>query len=253
MTVTPAERILMSLGITDPKEIDLEAIAWSRGALVEYRPLDRCDATIVGTSRRAVISVNSRSSPERRRFSIGHELGHWHHDRGRLLFCGDKDVDNPADDALNPERNADAFASDLILPNYLLKPRLRRVKRVTLAAVREIREEYAASLTATLIKIVQSNQFPLVVVCHTQKRRRWFKRADMVPRWWFPIDQLDRATFAADMLFNGAAEQTFPRKMGADAWFDFRNCDRHEILEQSFMLPGPEVLTVLTIPEDGLG
>ena len=33
MTVTPAEHILIALGITDPKEIDLEAIAWSRGAV----------------------------------------------------------------------------------------------------------------------------------------------------------------------------------------------------------------------------
>jgi hypothetical protein len=48
----------------------------------------------------------------------------------------------------------------------------------------------------------------------------------MVPGWWFPLDQLDRATFAADMLFNGTAEQSWPRKVGADAWFNFRNCDR---------------------------
>jgi hypothetical protein len=29
-----------------------------------------------------------------------------------------------------------------------------------------------------------------------------------------------------------------PRKIGADAWFDFRNCDRFEVEEQSFMLRG---------------
>jgi Zn-dependent peptidase ImmA (M78 family) len=251
--VTAAERILMGLGITDPKEIDLEAIAWSRGALVEYRPLDRCDATIVGSARKAVIAVNSRSSPERRRFSIGHELGHWHHHRGRILFCGNKDVENPEDGALNPERHADTFASDLILPNYLLHPRLRKIKRLTLTAAREVGEEFAASLTATLIKVVQCNRFPLVIVCHNKKRRRWFRRADLVPGWWYPLEQLDRATFAADMLFNGGAEQNWPRKMGADAWFDFRNCDRFEVEEQSFILPGEEVLTVLTIPADGPG
>jgi hypothetical protein len=98
--LTAAERILMGLGISDPKEIDLEAIAWTRGALVEYRPLDGCEATIVGSARKAVIAVNSRSSPERRRFSVGHELGHWHHDRGRVLYCGSKDMENRADDAL---------------------------------------------------------------------------------------------------------------------------------------------------------
>jgi hypothetical protein len=217
------------------------------------RLLDGCEATIVGSARKAVIAVNSRSSPERRRFSVGHELGHWHYHRGRLLYCGNKDLENPANDALNPERHANAFASDLILPNYLLLPRLRKVRRMTLAAGRELGGEFGASLTATLIKTVQSNRFPLVIVCQDETRRRWFRRADMVPGWWHPAEQLDRATFAADMLFNGAAEQNWPRKVGADAWFNFRNCDRFEVEEQSFMLPGDEVLTVLTIPADGLG
>ena len=57
----------------------------------------------------------------------------------------------------------------------------------------------------------------------------------------------------ADMLLNGAAEQTWPRKIGAEAWFGFRNCDRYEVEEQSFMLRGDEVLTVLNIPASGLG
>jgi hypothetical protein len=59
-----------------------------------------------------------------------------------------------------------------------------------------------------------------------KERRRWFEPAKMVQPWWFPVRQLDRQTFAADMLFNGAEEQNFPRKMPADAWFDFKGCDR---------------------------
>jgi hypothetical protein len=56
--LTPAERMLLELGITEPKDIDLDAIAWTRGAVVNYRPIDNCEATIVGSKRRAVISVN---------------------------------------------------------------------------------------------------------------------------------------------------------------------------------------------------
>lgn len=250
---TAAERILLALGVSDPKEIDLEAIAWSRGAIANYRPLDGCEARIVGSDRRAIITVNIRSGPERCRFSIGHELGHWHHHRGRVLFCGATDVDNPDDGPLNPERSADAFASDLILPRYLLHPRLNKLKRVTMASAREIAEEYAASTTATLLKIVESDRFPLMIVCHNKNGRRWFRRAQMVPSWWFPLDQLDHDTFTSEMLFHGGAEQTWPRKVGADAWFGFRNCDRFEVEEQSFKLPGQEVLTILTIPADGLG
>jgi Zn-dependent peptidase ImmA (M78 family) len=247
-SASPAERMLVYLGITEPKEIDLDTIAWTRGAVVNYRPIDRCEATIVGSRHRAVITVNSRSMPERRRFSLAHELGHWHHHRGRVLFCGKNDVCNFENDALNPERQADDFASDLILPPFMVAPRLRKMKRPTLAGARELAEEFRASLTATLVKMTVLNRFPLVIVCHNKTRRRWFERSKMIQPWWFPSKTIDRQTFAADMLFNGAAEENFPRKMPADAWFDFKGCDRFLVEEQSFLLPNEEVLTVLKLP-----
>lgn len=252
IALTHAERILQSLGIETPGDIDLEAIAWTRGAVVNYRPLDRCEATIVGSKRKAVIAVNSRSPPDRRRFSLAHELGHWHHHKGRMLFCGGRDVCNFGNGPLNPERQADAFASDLILPNYMLGPRLRRIKRPTLAAAREVADEYSASLTATLFKMTVLNRFPIVIACYDKAKRRWFERAPMIHTWWFPVDALDRGTFAAEMLFNDAAEENFPRKMPADAWFGFKGCDRFEVEEQSFRLPGDEVLTVLKLPDEAI-
>jgi hypothetical protein len=65
-------------------------------------------------------------------------------------------------------------------------------------------------------------------------------------------DSLDRATFAANMLFDGAAEENFPRKMPADAWFGFKGCDRFDVEEQSFRLPGDEILTVLKLPDEAV-
>ena len=72
----PAERILLELGIERPDQIELEAIAWTGGAAVKYRPLDQCEAMIVGTERRAIITVNSNALLRRRRFSLAHEIGH---------------------------------------------------------------------------------------------------------------------------------------------------------------------------------
>jgi Zn-dependent peptidase ImmA (M78 family) len=251
--VSAAENILMSLGIASPQEIDLEAIAWHLGAAVKYRHMDAADATIVGTLKRAIISINSSIIPTRRRFSLAHEIGHWHHHRGRVLFCGPSDIGNFAGGPLDPERQADAFASDLILPSYLLRPKVLKLKRPTLALIREIAEEFDASLTATLIKIISEDRFPLLLVCHGKDRRRWFRRAAMIPEWWFPRDDLDADTFAFGILHGGAGEDSFPRKNGAGAWFEFRNVDRFEIFEQSFALPNDEVLSILTVPEEGLG
>jgi Zn-dependent peptidase ImmA (M78 family) len=252
MALRPAEHLLIELGISDPQEIDLDAIAWHLGAAVRYRHMDRADATIVGSNRRAVIAVNSSRIPTRRRFSLAHEIGHWRHHRGRMLFCTPKDIGNPYRTAMDPERQADAFASDLILPPYLLAPRVAKIRRLDLESGRTIADEFGASLTATLLKIVDQNAFPLVLVCHGLKGRRWFRRASMVPTWWFPQQDLDAQSFAFDMLHANAAEQSYPRKIGAGAWFDFNNADRFVIQEQSFSLPNSELLTVLTIPAEGL-
>ena len=251
---TAAERLLLQLGVSKPEQIDLDAIAWHLGAAVKYRHMDNADATIVGSSKRAVIAINSSiKSSSRKRFSLGHELGHWHHHRGRVLFCGPADIGNFAGGALDPEGQADAFASDLILPSYLVRPRINKLKKAALVHAREIAEEFNASMSATLLKILNEDRFPILVVCHGKDRRHWFRRANMVPQWWFPREDLDVDTFAFEILHRGATEDGFPRKNGAGAWFDFRNVDRYEVYEQSFPLPNEEVLTILTIPEEGLG
>lgn len=248
--MTAAERLLQSLGIADPQDIDLEAIAWTQGAVVNYRPLESCEARIIGSKRKAVISVNSRSPERRRRFSLAHELGHWHHHRGRVLFCDKHDIGNFGRSAINPERQADTFASDLILPDYLLTPRLLKIRRPTLAAARELANEFCASLTATLLKMTLSNRYPMAIACYGKTlQRRWFEKAPMIQPWWLPVQTLDPQTFAAEMLLKGAVEQSFPRKMPADAWFDFKGCDRFEVSEQSFPLPDEEILVVLTLPD----
>jgi Zn-dependent peptidase ImmA (M78 family) len=249
----PAERMLVALGIERPDQIDLEAIAWAAGAVVKYRVLDQCEAMIVGAQRRAIITVNSRSIPARRRFSLAHEIGHWHHHRGRILFCGSADIGNPAHSALDPENQADQFASDLLLPDFMFRPRITKMKRLVLSVVREIADEFNVSVTATLLKLVESDRFPLVVVCHNKRGRRWFQRAPMAPGWWFPKEDLDADSIAFEMLFGGAAEITYARKIGAEAWFEFRGVSRYEIQEQSFLLPNDQVLTLLILPTDGLG
>ena len=107
-------------------------------------------------------------------------------------------------------------------------------------------------LTATLVKMTALNHFPMVIVCHNRQERVWYKASPMIQQWWRPVRALDDRTFAADMLLRGADEQNFPRKNSADAWFDFKGCDRYEVEEQSFLLPDEEILTVLTLPRQAI-
>lgn len=246
---SPAERLLIELGIETPADIDLEAIAADRGVFVKYRPLDGCEARILGDERGAIVSVNSTSRPTRQRFSLAHELGHWHHHRGRCLFCSSGQIGNPETKLFDPERHADDYASNLILPEFMLRPRLATIRRMTMSAAREVAAEFDASLAATLLKIVATSRYPLIVVCHDAMGRKWFGRPDAVHNWWFPRRDLDRDAFAHAILFEGAADDTIPHRMDADAWFDFNGADQYEIQEQSIRWGEGRVLTLLSLPD----
>ena len=85
--LTPAERLLQELGITEPTEINLEAIAFHLGARVRYRKLEGCEARIIGRNDAAIITIGKDCSDRRKRFSLAHEIGHWTHHKGQTLVC----------------------------------------------------------------------------------------------------------------------------------------------------------------------
>jgi hypothetical protein len=87
MSLSVPERLLKSLGIEKPEDIDLEAVAWSLGAKVKYRPLKSCEARICGYENKATISVDDSRMPQRQRFSLAHEIGHWIYHRGQLALA----------------------------------------------------------------------------------------------------------------------------------------------------------------------
>lgn len=249
---TPAEVILKRLGITEPREIDLEAIAWDLGARVRYRPLERCEARIVGLAARAIITVNSRSNARRQRFSIGHELGHWHHDRGRVLLCQAEDIGRAAIGHLHPERIADRFASSLLMPAYLFRPIARAYPKADFQTVRAIADTSDTSRTATAIRLVEDRHFVACLVCHSSQGRKWFTRSPEVPVRWFPREDLAAESFAFALLFGGAPEDRFPRKIGADAWFDRWDAERYEVYEQTIRTGVDETLTLVRIDDDAM-
>ena len=88
--MTPGEKAearIAELGITDPNDLDVEAIAADAGVTVEYGHLNGCDATLVGFGRRAIATIKQSPSRGRERFSIGHEVGHWELHRGKSFRC----------------------------------------------------------------------------------------------------------------------------------------------------------------------
>ena len=243
----PAEQLLQDLGISDPRDIDLEAIAFDQGAVVKYQSLKGCEARIVGYGDRGIITIDPGNDPFRVRFSIGHELGHWHRHRGRSLMCRSDEIGNPRRKPQDPERVADSYAADLLMPRYLFDPLARQYDHLTVQAVRELGDLFDTSLTATAIRLIESRHSPAILICHGRQGRKWFARSPDVPERWFPQEQLDPESFASDLLFGPGDEQAHPRLIGADAWFDRPEAHRYELHEQSVRTADDEILTILRL------
>jgi hypothetical protein len=243
--LTPAEHLLHELGVTEPSEIDLEAIAFHVGARVRYRPLDGCEARIIGHNDVAIITVNERSSYRRKRFSIAHELGHWRFHRGKALVCRVEEF-KPGDPT-SSERVADSYAADLIMPHYLFKPAARQHPKLNFNVVNVLASIFDTSHTAMAIRLVEADHSPALLVCHGSAGRKWFTRAPSVPPQWFPKDALDADSFAFDVLFGGKSDDPSPRKIGADAWFDRWQAANHEVYEQTMQTGPDEILTLVLI------
>ena len=228
-------------------------MARSLGAKVKYRPLKSCEARIVGQNGRAIITVDVRAREQRKRFSVAHELGHWHRHRGICLACRSADIDRPLSDGRkdrvnsNPELQADAYASDLLLPGYIFRPLAADLDRLTLAAVRELAGMFNTSLTATAIRALGTNRFPAMLICHSQEGMRWFRRPPLIPDRWFPRTDLQPESPTFGMLFRGGPEAKQPKTVKASCWFDNPIADRFTITEQSFELSNGKVATLVQL------
>lgn len=246
---SPAEELLQDLGISDPRDIDLEAIAFDQGATVKYQSLRGCEARIVGYGSRGIITVDPDNDPSRVRFSIGHELGHWHQHRGRSLICRSDEINNPGRKSTDPERVADSYAADLVLPRYLFVPRARELGATNVDNLKILADEFSTSLRATAIRLVEYGPDPAMLVCHGPGGRRWFNRPRQIPERWFPRDELDADSYAIDVL-HGKDRQSRRALTGADAWFDRREADRYELYEQSIKAGNGEILTFLIFKDE---
>jgi hypothetical protein len=251
-THSAAEETLRELGVIEPKDIDIEAIAWCLGARVKFRPLDGCEARITGRGDEAIITVNSRSSWRRKRFSVAHELGHWRYDRGRILVCRSDEIGRAGQNYPTAERAADLYAAQLLMPSYIFDPIARAYPKLTFQTVNALADLFDTSVTATAIRLVEGRHSPSILVCHGPKGRKWFTRSPDVPDRWFPQDDLDAESFAFGVLFGNQPNDSVARKIGADAWFDRAEASRYEVLEQTFRTGDDEILTLVSIRDGAM-
>jgi hypothetical protein len=150
---------------------------------------------------------------------------------------------------MSPERVANTFAADLLMPKYLFAPTARAYPKLNFQTARDLAGVFRTSLLATAIRLVDLGHAPALLVCHSTTGRKWFTRGPDVPSRWFPRDNLDADSFAFGLLFGNEPDDTMPRRIGADAWFDRWEAQKYDVHEQSVRTADDEVLTIVLITD----
>lgn len=222
------------LAISHPSEIDIEAIAYYKGALVKHRPLKGCEARIIGYGEKAIITVNSGSSFLRNRFSVGHELGHWFRHRGSVgNLCKKDDVlsnrFSNRKSIAGREKIANEYASALLMPKYLFTEHTRG-SRISFDVIRSIRDAFQVSYTAASIQYVNFCEYPVILACYVKSSRKWYHKSKQVPEYFYPVRSINRLSPGYQQcLFARPGQREF--EVDADLWIDAAGAENYEVTE----------------------
>lgn len=163
--MTPEERaiaLLVQHKVNEPP-VDVAAIALQEGAKVVFQDLEaKVSGVLVQKDKTATIGINALHHPNRQRFSIAHELGHYlmHADQptvfvDEMLVHFRADPHGVASDEREVEANA--FAAALLMPGTWLKQDLAEKNIDALFGDRPLEQlarRYEVSTLALSIRMV---------------------------------------------------------------------------------------------------
>jgi hypothetical protein len=246
-----ARRIITDLGISDPAEIDVDAIAMTRDLVVQEDSVTGAEAWLIPGGRRGFVRLRS-DIPEigRKRFATAHELGHWELHRGlsQLSYCTDGDIHGYKGSP--SEIEASAFAGELLMPTSLFGPRCRA--KPSLALVKSLAETFATTLTATAVRFVEESRETCIAVFSKNGEIAWSRRKDGSDSPWIALGQHLHVDSIAYDVSKGDVPSSGMKPVPSEAWFPtVRRGTRLEVYEESIQLGHyPSILTLLHVIQD---
>src|SRR5438309_1044692 len=135
--------------------VPVDKIAESLGILIRYEPAeDKLSGALIRKSSENVIGVNSSHHPNRQRFTIAHEIGHFVLHKGIHLHVDESFRINLRDGTINWEEiQANTFAAELLMPIEFITRDAERLGRVGENEVSHFARRYQVSQRAMEIRL----------------------------------------------------------------------------------------------------
>lgn len=243
--------------LLDVRACDLEAILTDDDIeVLEFRADDPgCAACLMRNpyGPGGGIWLAQGQSEGRRRFSIAHELGHYHIPRhkeaGLRLSCADADLRAADQSARRLEWEANDFAAELLMPFRLFSEDAeRREPTIASALFLSGASMYDVSVTAAAWRYVQVSAEPCALVLSENGRVEWVARSRS---FRIPLpscgDRLLPDTAAAS-VFRGEVACPHPEPVAISAWGAAAPWTSGELVESTLAIPTfNQVLSLLWV------
>jgi Zn-dependent peptidase ImmA (M78 family) len=220
---------------------DLVSIAGKIGLRIKEVEADGFDGTLVRALEgpKGIIGVNLRIREHtRKRFTIGHEIGHYlipHHRRLENV-CGAECIERWHSGVAQAEREANQFSAELLLPRKLVARRLG-LRDPSLHRISQVANEFSTSLTATIYRFLELTDLACCMVWSEGGRAKWYIHSESF-ELRLPIPELPSPNSWAAKLFANQKAPDDLVEVPSEVWLNRWDASRvRRVLEHSIPLP----------------
>jgi Zn-dependent peptidase ImmA (M78 family) len=166
----------------------------------------------------------NRPNTPRSRFTIAHELGHYFIDNHRIglkkgLLSPHPSINNE-NAHFRIEREADYFASCLLMPEERFKKFIQR-KKFEFSVIRSLSEHFQTSITATAIRFADIGNHPLMIVFGEKGKIKWRWNSEDFPfKYLLYNDKIPENSVMGEYFTNGRLPNETEEVCPID-WFNF--------------------------------
>jgi hypothetical protein len=223
------------------------------GLQLHYRNATSYEGALLrmkGIPRGYIVLSSEVQEVRRKRFTLGHEIGHYLLPDQQDLCqpCGKIQIESWDETLAKPERDANQFAAEILMPRSIVQPFLRESPR--LSHIEQIAQACETSLTASAYRLCELSSFRVAMVWSEALRVRWYKPSEEFVRW-IRKGSVRQDSYAFDAFEGRPVPATF-ESVPASAWLFEKGLKPDAyILEHSVPMPNYDgVLTLLFIPEE---
>ena len=184
-----AKNLLENCGLEEVTDFPMDLLVAGLDAILIEEELPNCDGKIIFGNTKTIIKVNSKIQfQERKRFVVGHEIGHLIMHKGMQLpddsFMNFNIIEG-MEKALKTgkqELEANEFASELLMPEKLFIKEAKG-KKFSPLLIKQLSERFKTSLTATLFRYLQFELHPICLVFIVNGKVKYWKKSKEFKVW----------------------------------------------------------------------